>query len=164
MSDPLSHPRSRPFPSPTAPGTRTPTNLADPVMTGFPGPAADARPPDDPLDLLIRRPAATFWSRITGDGLAASGIRDGDPIAFDRGAAIRPGRWVLAESPAGFAAGLRNPSDGMSRSRYARMKSSRHMRLARSVFTRKLSGKPPRSQRVDSASTPTSGSMKGVSS
>ena len=75
-------------------------------MTGFPSPAADARPPDDPLDLLIRRPAATFWSRITGDGLAASGIRDGDLIAFDRGAAIRPGRWVLAESPAGFAAGL----------------------------------------------------------
>ncbi len=75
-------------------------------MTGFPGPAADARPPDDPLDLLIRRPAATFWSRITGDDLAAAGIRDGDLIAFDRGAAIRPGRWVLAESPAGFAAGL----------------------------------------------------------
>ncbi len=104
MSQTLSHPITH---TPSHPRTRTDrVERAVPEKTGFPSPAADARPPDDPLELLIRRPAATFWHRITGDGLAASGIRDADLIAFDRGASIRPGRWVLAESPAGLATGL----------------------------------------------------------
>ncbi len=45
-----SHPLSQPLASPAAP--RIPT---DPVMTGFPSPAAETVTPDDPRDLLIRR-------------------------------------------------------------------------------------------------------------
>jgi len=50
--------------------------------------------------------AVAFWHRLCGDGLAPSGICDGDRIPFDRGATIWAVQLVLGESADGFATGI----------------------------------------------------------
>jgi len=44
----------------------------------------------------VRREAATFWWRVSGDSLQAEGIFDGDLIAVDRAGKKRLGRIVVA--------------------------------------------------------------------
>ena len=59
--------------------------FATPVATGFPSPADDFV--EGSLDLnsfLIQRPAATFYTRVSGDSMMADGIFDGDYLIVDR--------------------------------------------------------------------------------
>jgi len=69
-----------------------------PVSAGFPSPAQGYE--DEPLDLnelLVRRPAATFFFRVRGQALLAEGIRDGSILVVDRSVDPRPGYTVVAD-------------------------------------------------------------------
>lgn len=94
------------------------------VQAGFPSPAEDyieARL--DLNELLIRRPAATFFLRVRGDSMTGAGIRDGDLLVVDRAAEPRDGGVVVAaidghltvrtlRRPAGGGLRLEAASDG----------------------------------------------------
>lgn len=59
------------------------------VVAGFPSPAEQYLEPTlDLNDLLIKRPAATFFVRVQGDSMIEEGIREGDLLVVDR--SIRP--------------------------------------------------------------------------
>jgi DNA polymerase V len=73
----------------TAPGNRS--------SAGFPSPADDYL--DIALDLnelLIKNKTATFFMRVEGDDLAASGIRHGDLLIVDRSVNAAAGKTVVA--------------------------------------------------------------------
>jgi len=64
---------------------------------GFPSPAEDHI--DCNLDLndyLIRRPAATFFVRVSGHSMIGAGINDGALLIVDRSEDAREGRVVIA--------------------------------------------------------------------
>lgn len=64
---------------------------------GFPSPAEDHV--DRNLDLneyLIRRPAATFFVRVSGTSMIGAGINDGALLIVDRSEEARDGRIVVA--------------------------------------------------------------------
>ncbi len=64
---------------------------------GFPSPAEDHV--DRDLDLnehLIRRPAATFFVRVSGRSMIGAGINDGALLIVDRSEEARDGRVVVA--------------------------------------------------------------------
>lgn len=64
---------------------------------GFPSPAEDHV--DRNLDLnehLIRRPASTFFVRVTGHSMIGAGINDGALLIVDRAEEARDGRIVVA--------------------------------------------------------------------
>jgi len=64
---------------------------------GFPSPAEDHI--DKNLDLnehLIRRPAATFFVRVSGKSMIGAGINDGALLVVDRSEDARDGRVVVA--------------------------------------------------------------------
>lgn len=49
------------------------------VVAGFPSPAEqNLKPPLDLNELLVRRPAATYFVRVQGDSMSGAGISDGD--------------------------------------------------------------------------------------
>jgi DNA polymerase V len=78
--------------------------LATPVPAGFPSPADDAIERRLSLDAhLIRQPESTFLLRVSGDALAAEGIRDGDLLVVDRAAPVTAGSLVVAVSAGTFA-------------------------------------------------------------
>lgn len=53
--------------------------------TGFPSPARDHLENKLSLDeYIIRRPAATFFVRVKGDGMTETGIHSGDLLVIDR--------------------------------------------------------------------------------
>ena len=59
------------------------------VVAGFPSPAEQyLEPPLDLNELLVRRPAATYFVRVEGDSMVGAGIRDGDLLVVDR--SLRP--------------------------------------------------------------------------
>ena len=59
------------------------------VVAGFPSPAEQyAEQPLSIDDLLIKRPAATFFVWAEGDSMIGEGIHDGDLLVVDR--SIRP--------------------------------------------------------------------------
>ena len=61
------------------------------VQAGFPSPADDHT--DGELDLnelVIRRPAATFFARAEGESMRGAGIFDGDLLVVDR--SLKPDR------------------------------------------------------------------------
>ncbi len=59
------------------------------VVAGFPSPAEQYLEPTlDLNELLIKRPAATFFVRVEGDSMIDEGIREGDLLVVDR--SIRP--------------------------------------------------------------------------
>ena len=48
-------------------------------MAGFPSPAEQYQElPLDLNELLVKRPAATFFVRVQGDSMIGEGIHDGD--------------------------------------------------------------------------------------
>lgn len=68
-----------------------------PVPAGFPSPAEEHL--GDTLDLnelLVRRPAATFYVRARGDSMVNAGILDGDILVVDRSLTPTTGRIVVA--------------------------------------------------------------------
>lgn len=59
------------------------------MVAGFPSPAEQYLEPTlDLNELLIKRPAATFFVRVQGDSMIDEGIREGDLLVVDR--SIRP--------------------------------------------------------------------------
>lgn len=67
------------------------------VSCGFPSPADDYI--DAPLDLnelLITKPAATFFVKAKGDSMIGAGIFDGDILIIDRSKTPRSGNVILA--------------------------------------------------------------------
>ena len=49
------------------------------VVAGFPSPAEQYQePPLDLNELLVKRPAATYFVRVEGDSMVGAGIHDGD--------------------------------------------------------------------------------------
>ena len=71
------------------------------VVAGFPSPAEQYQ--ETPLDLnelLVKRPAATFFVKVQGDSMVGAGIHDGDLLVVDlrtghdHEAAFLAGRFV----------------------------------------------------------------------
>ena len=59
------------------------------VVAGFPSPAEQYQePPLDLNELLVKRPAATYFVRVQGDSMSGAGISDGDLLVVDR--SLRP--------------------------------------------------------------------------
>ncbi len=62
-----------------------PPVMASPAVCGFPSPAEQyAESPLDLNELLVRKPAATFFVRAAGDSMIGAGIRPGDILVVDR--------------------------------------------------------------------------------
>jgi DNA polymerase V len=68
-----------------------------PVEAGFPSPAGDyIETPLDLNELLISRPAATFFVRARGESMIGAGIQNGDLLVVDRSLAVLSGDCVVA--------------------------------------------------------------------
>jgi len=70
---------------------------ASSVAAGFPSPATDHL--EGALDLnqlLVLRPHATFFVRVTGESMRGAGIHPGDLLVVDRAELARDGSIVLA--------------------------------------------------------------------
>lgn len=85
------------------------------VVAGFPSPAEQYLEPTlDLNELLIKRPAATFFVRVQGDSMIDEGIREGDLLVVDR--SIRPasGDVIIAAVDGEFTVKtFRRDKDGM---------------------------------------------------
>lgn len=67
------------------------------VSAGFPSPAADyVEQTLDLNELCIRRPAATFFVRASGDSMSGAGIHPEDVLVVDRSLKARHGDIVIA--------------------------------------------------------------------
>ncbi|MFO7890407.1 MAG: translesion error-prone DNA polymerase V autoproteolytic subunit [bacterium] len=67
------------------------------VSAGFPSPAEDYITRQlDLNDLLIKRPAATFFVEVEGDSMLDAGIHDGDILVVDRGEMPANNKIVVA--------------------------------------------------------------------
>ena len=67
------------------------------VSAGFPSPAESYQ--EDSIDLnehLVRRPAATFFGRASGDSMEGKGIYNGDLLVIDRSKNAVTGSVVIA--------------------------------------------------------------------
>ena len=67
------------------------------VVAGFPSPAEQYQ--ETPLDLnelLVMRPAATYFVRVEGDSMLGAGIRDGDLLVVDRSLRPADGDVIIA--------------------------------------------------------------------
>lgn len=68
-----------------------------PVSAGFPSPAQDyVETTLDLNELLIQRPAATYFVRADGDSMLEAGIHSGDILVVDRSLEARQGDIVIA--------------------------------------------------------------------
>ncbi|MGA7936555.1 MAG: translesion error-prone DNA polymerase V autoproteolytic subunit [Kovacikia sp.] len=64
---------------------------------GFPSPAdSHVEETLNLNDLLIKRPAATFFVRVSGDSMLLAGIHSGDLLVVDRSLEATDGRVVVA--------------------------------------------------------------------
>ena len=67
------------------------------VMAGFPSPAEQyVERPLDLNELLVARPAATYFVRAEGDSMEGVGIRSGDMLVVDRSLEAADGSVVIA--------------------------------------------------------------------
>lgn len=67
------------------------------IAAGFPSPAEDEIA--EALDLnalVIKRPAATFFLRVSGSSMINAGIHDGDIVVVDRSLKPKDGKIVIA--------------------------------------------------------------------
>ena len=61
------------------------SQVAGSVVAGFPSPAEQyLEPPLDLNELLVKRPAATFFVKVEGDSMINAGIQDKDLLVVDR--------------------------------------------------------------------------------
>ena len=72
------------------------TNISGSVAAGFPSPAEHLAEPLDLNELLVRRPASTFFVRVQGDSMTGAGIRDGDLLVVDRSLRPASGDIIIA--------------------------------------------------------------------
>ena len=71
--------------------------MAGSVVAGFPSPAEQyMEPPLDLNELLVRRPAATYFVRVSGDSMVGAGINDGDLLVVDRSLRPADGDIIIA--------------------------------------------------------------------
>jgi DNA polymerase V len=81
--------------------TKTPTPIALPlfvgkVAAGFPSPADDYVEKNlDLNELLVQKPAATFFVRAQGESMLGAGIHPNDILVVDRSIEPAPGRIVI---------------------------------------------------------------------
>ncbi|MBO7686481.1 MAG: translesion error-prone DNA polymerase V autoproteolytic subunit [Kiritimatiellae bacterium] len=67
------------------------------VVAGFPSPAEQYQePPLDLNELLVKRPAATYFVRVEGDSMSGAGISDGDLLVVDRSLNPADGDIIIA--------------------------------------------------------------------
>ena len=67
------------------------------VVAGFPSPAEQyLEPPLDLNELLVKRPAASFFVRVSGDSMIGEGIHDGDLLVVDRSLRPASGDVIIA--------------------------------------------------------------------
>ena len=67
------------------------------VVAGFPSPAEQyLEPPLDLNELLVKRPAASFFVRVSGDSMIGEGIHDGDLLVVDRSLRPSSGDVIIA--------------------------------------------------------------------
>ncbi len=73
------------------------------VVAGFPSPAEQYQePPLDLNELLVKRPAATYFVRVEGDSMVGAGIRDGDLLVVDRSLRPADGDVIIASVDGDF--------------------------------------------------------------
>ena len=73
------------------------------VVAGFPSPAEQyLEPPLDLNELLVRRPAATYFVRVQGDSMVGAGISDGDLLVVDRSLRPADGDVIIASVDGDF--------------------------------------------------------------
>ena len=73
------------------------------VVAGFPSPAEQyLEPPLDLNELLVKRPAATYFVRVQGDSLSGAGISDGDLLVVDRSLRPADGDVIIASVDGDF--------------------------------------------------------------
>ena len=73
------------------------------VVAGFPSPAEQyLEPPLDLNELLVRRPAATYFVRVEGDSMVGAGIRDDDLLVVDRSLRPADGDVIIASVDGDF--------------------------------------------------------------
>ena len=93
-------------------------SVAGSVVAGFPSPAEQyLEPPLDLNDLLVKRPAATYFVRVEGDSMIGAGIHDGDLLVVDRSLTPASGDVVIAAVDGEFTVktfrtGYRTGEDG----------------------------------------------------
>ena len=64
---------------------------------GFPSPAEQyLEPPLDLNELLVKRPAATFFVKVEGGSMTGAGIHDGDLLVVDRSLTPADGDIIIA--------------------------------------------------------------------
>lgn len=84
------------YPRPSVEGAALPF-FAEPVSAGFPSPAAGYEANELNLhDYCVRRPAATYFLRVSGDSMRDARIHDGDVLVVDRAEEPRHGSIVIA--------------------------------------------------------------------
>lgn len=77
--------------------------IAGTVVAGFPSPAEQYIEAPLSLDsLIIKRPAATFFVRVSGDSMIGEGIHDGDLLVVDRSVSPADGDVVVASVDGDF--------------------------------------------------------------
>ena len=92
--------------------------VAGSVVAGFPSPAEQyLEPPLDLNELLVKRPAATYFVRVEGDSMTGAGIHDKDLLVVDRSFTPADGDVVIASYDGEFTVktyrtGLRAGKDG----------------------------------------------------
>ena len=75
----------------------TKAKVSGSVVAGFPSPAEQyLEPPLDLNELLVKRPAATFFVRVQGDSMIGAGIHDGDLLVVDRSLCPASGDVIIA--------------------------------------------------------------------
>jgi DNA polymerase V len=73
------------------------------VVAGFPSPAEQyLEPPLDLNELLVKRPAATYFVRVEGDSMIGAGIHDGDILVVDRSLRPASGDVIIASVDGDF--------------------------------------------------------------
>lgn len=85
------------------------------VAAGFPSPAEQyLEPPLDLNELLVKRPAATFFVRVQGDSMIDAGIFDGDLLVVDRSFTPASGDIIIASVDGDFTVKtFRRDKDGI---------------------------------------------------
>ena len=81
----------------------TKAKVAGSVVAGFPSPAEQyLEPPLDLNELLVKRPAATYFVRVEGDSMIEAGIHDGDLLVVDRSLRPASGDVIIASVDGNF--------------------------------------------------------------
>ena len=81
--------------------TNSPSRLSLPLFTGkvaagFPSPADDYVEKNlDLNELLVQKPAATFFVRAQGESMLGAGIHSNDILVVDRSLEVVPGKVVI---------------------------------------------------------------------